>query len=107
MRRPNRSDVDADDPFLSVLDSEINTLPEVFRTPIVLCDLEGKSHQEAAQLLGVPLGTIASRLSRGRDRLRRRLARYGFAVSPAMITAAAHDSAVVPHALVVSTAHTR
>jgi RNA polymerase sigma factor (sigma-70 family) len=105
MRRPNCSDSDDVDPLLSMLDREINKLPEIFRSPVILCDLEGKSHREAAHLLGVPLGTIASRLSRGRDRLRQRLARHGCNVSQATLAAALYcDSRVIPHALVAGTA---
>jgi RNA polymerase sigma factor (sigma-70 family) len=57
-----------------VLDQEIGRLPERFRAAVVLCYLEGKSVDEAAVLLGCPRGTVASRLSRARQRLRVRLA---------------------------------
>jgi RNA polymerase sigma factor (sigma-70 family) len=94
------------EPLLAVLDSEINRLPEIFRSPIVLCDVEGRSHQEAARLLGVPIGTIASRLSRARDRLRRGLERHGCSASPAAIAAAlARDARMASHALVARTIH--
>ena len=74
--------------------------------PIVLCDPEGKSHTEAAHLLSVPLGTIASRLSRGRDRLRQRLLRRGCSGSPAMIAATlSRDNGLISPALVASTAN--
>ena len=41
-----------------VIDDELSRLPESFRMPVVLCDLEGKTQIEAAQLLGVPVGTV-------------------------------------------------
>jgi RND family efflux transporter MFP subunit len=61
-----------------VLHEEIERLPERFRAPVVLCDLEGRSHEEAARELGWPIGTVKSRQSRGRARLRARLVRRGF-----------------------------
>jgi RNA polymerase sigma factor (sigma-70 family) len=60
-----------------VIDDELSRLPESFRAPVVLCDLEGKTQKEAAQLLRVPVGTVSSRLSRGRHLLRQRLTRRG------------------------------
>ena len=53
-----------------VLDDEIARLPEKYRAPFVLCYLEGRTNEEAAAQLGCPKGTVLSRLSRGRDRLR-------------------------------------
>jgi RNA polymerase sigma factor (sigma-70 family) len=64
-----------------ILDEEIIRLPERFRAPLVLCYLEGKSVDEAATQLGCPRGTVASRLARGRERLRVRLAGRGLAVT--------------------------
>jgi RNA polymerase sigma factor (sigma-70 family) len=56
---------------------ELARLPEKYRSPIVLCYLEGLTHEQAAARLGSPVGTVRSRLSRGRDQLRRRLTRRG------------------------------
>jgi RNA polymerase sigma factor (sigma-70 family) len=61
----------------AALYEEIGRLPATFRAPIVLCALEGRSAAEAASVLGVAEGTIHSRLSRARDRLRHRLDRRG------------------------------
>ncbi len=63
---------------------EIERLPERYRAPVVLCDLEGRTHEQAARLLGWPVGTVKSRQSRGRDRLRFRLNRRGLAPSAAL-----------------------
>jgi RNA polymerase sigma factor (sigma-70 family) len=70
----------------AVLDEEVLRLPERFRLPVVLCYLQGRSNSEAAASLGIPKGTVDSRLSTARQRLRVRLLRRGFA--PAMAGAA-------------------
>ena len=62
----------------SVLDEELARLPAKYRVPLVLCYLEGLTHDEAAGQLAWPVGTVRSRLAGGRDRLRSRLARRGF-----------------------------
>ena len=52
-----------------VLHEEINRLPDRYRVPIVLCDLEGFSCEEAAGRMGRPVGTVKSWRFRGRERL--------------------------------------
>jgi HlyD family secretion protein len=64
---------------------EINRLPDKYRAPVVLCDLEGRTHQEAARALGWPIGTVKSRQSQGRRLLRDRLVRRG--LGPAVAVA--------------------
>ncbi len=63
------------DELLSILSLEIDRLPEKYRLPIVLCGLEGLTRQQAAGQLGWPPGTVATRLARGQDLLRRRMRR--------------------------------
>jgi RNA polymerase sigma factor (sigma-70 family) len=64
-----------------VLHEELGQLPEKYRVPLVLCYLEGRSHEEAAGQLGWSKGAFRGRLDRGREHLRRRLAARGVALS--------------------------
>jgi RNA polymerase sigma factor (sigma-70 family) len=68
-----------------LLHDELNRLPAKYKDPIVLCHLEGKTHEEAARLLHWPVGKLSGRLSRGRDLLRSRLKRRGLEVSPSVL----------------------
>ncbi|QDV36052.1 sigma-70 family RNA polymerase sigma factor [Tautonia plasticadhaerens] len=88
----------------SALYDEIDRLPPAFRAPVVLCGLEGRSAAEAASALGVAEGTIHSRLSRARDRLRRRLSRQGVALGlPPLPFAPRAASSGPPEALIDAT----
>ncbi|MHB1555869.1 MAG: sigma-70 family RNA polymerase sigma factor [Isosphaeraceae bacterium] len=78
----------ADDEILPILHAEIGRLPEPYRAAIVLCYFEGLTHDQAASRLGWPVGTVRSRLARGRDRLRRRLDERGLAPVSALALAA-------------------
>ncbi len=74
--RPGRG---LDPDLLEILDTELRRLPGKYRSPLVLCYLEGRTHEEAARELQWPVGTVKGRLARGRELLRERLSRRGFA----------------------------
>ncbi len=51
----------------------VEELPETFRMPVLLADLEGFSYKEIAEILDIPIGTVMSRLHRGRKAMQKRL----------------------------------
>ncbi|MFO0890843.1 MAG: sigma-70 family RNA polymerase sigma factor [Isosphaeraceae bacterium] len=67
------------------LDQELSRLPEKYRVPIILCYFKDQTHDQAAAELNWPVGTVRSRLARGRELLRSRLTRRGWAPADAML----------------------
>jgi RNA polymerase sigma factor (sigma-70 family) len=89
-----------------LLDQELNGLPENYRLPILLCDLEGKTIKEATRQLGWPQGTLAGRLARGRKLLASRLTNRGVMLSAGSLAAVLSQNAAsagVPASLTSST----
>jgi RNA polymerase sigma factor (sigma-70 family) len=89
----------------SVLDEELQGLSGRFRTPLLLCYLQGRTRDQAAQELGCSLRTLDRRLERGRELLRVRLTRRGVTMSAALLATGLSQStatAIVPATLIAS-----
>jgi RNA polymerase sigma factor (sigma-70 family) len=67
------------------LHEELGRLPEKYRAPLVLCYIEGHTHESVAGRLGWPIGTVRVRIARGRDLLRERLVRRGLTPAVALL----------------------
>ncbi len=94
-----------------VLDEEIGRLPETYRRLVVLCYLEGRTHEEAARRLRCSAGSVRGRLDRAREKLRDRLTRRGLAPAAGLTALAAGGEAasagvVVPASLLAETVAT-
>jgi RNA polymerase sigma factor (sigma-70 family) len=77
-----------------VLDEEIGRLPEKYRAAVILCYLQGKTHEQAAQELGWPRTSLTNRLARARDLLRSQLTGRGIVLSAgALVTALTEKTA--------------
>jgi RNA polymerase sigma factor (sigma-70 family) len=87
--------------------AEVDRLPAKYRDPVCLCYFEGRTHDDAATVLGWPVGSVRGRLSRARDMLRQRLMRRGVGITPvalaAALTSGSEARAGVPRPLCEST----
>jgi len=96
MPRPEPRESDWAD-VAPVLDDELTRLAEHYRAAVVLCDVQGLSRTEAAERLGIPEGTLSSRLNAARKKLADRLAKRGVTLSVGVL--AAHATAAVSEEL--------
>jgi RNA polymerase sigma factor (sigma-70 family) len=87
---------EAREELLEQLDHELNRLPDKYRVPIVLCELEGRSRKEVARLLGLPEGTLSWRLAHAKKILARRLSRYGTVAVAALLAEGAASACLTP-----------
>lgn len=87
----------------AVLDQEISGLPERYRLPIILCDLEGRLRVEVALILRCSEGTLSSRLTRGRRLLADRLKRRGLGPAVAGLTLVLTVSPALAESLILDT----
>lgn len=93
-----------EDDLHGVVREELASLPGPYRVPLELCYLRGRSHEEAADELGWPLGTLKTRLVRGRRQLRDRLDRRGVAIGLALwLLLRPRPASAVPPDLVATT----
>ena len=106
---PDERLVASDDPdraerreLRAAIDEEVGRLPALYRSVVVLCDLEGLTHREAARRLRCPVGTVKGRLPRAREILRGRLARRGIGLSAGAV-ATGIGTEVVSAGLLVET----
>jgi RNA polymerase sigma factor (sigma-70 family) len=82
---------------------EVEHLAQNLRAVVMLCYLEGLTHEQAARRLGWPVGTVRSRLARARDRLRTRLTRRGLAPDTAFLPMLSFRSSSLPEGLIDAT----
>jgi RNA polymerase sigma factor (sigma-70 family) len=103
MPRPEGSDEQLRQELRQVLDEELHRLPSRYRRLLVLCDLQGRTHLEAARELGLAPGSVSRHLARGRDLLRERLVRRGITLSAALLaTYLAGEAAAAPPAALLA-----
>jgi RNA polymerase sigma factor (sigma-70 family) len=103
---PDPADLMAWGELRRAVEEELHRLPAKYRVPLVLCCLEGKTHEQAGRELRWPKSSVTARLERARQMLHQRLGRRGFVLPATLLAAllaAEASSAAVPAALVLAT----
>jgi C-terminal peptidase prc len=107
--RADASSPPRDTEVFDLLDEELHRLPTKYRAPILLCYLQGRTSDQAAQELGWSLRSLQRRLAQGREMLRGRLARRGVSLSSALLLGVLSQGsadAALPAALIGRTTET-
>jgi RNA polymerase sigma factor (sigma-70 family) len=89
--------------LVTIIDEELQRLAEVYRLPVILCCLEGRTLEQAAEQFGWTVGSVKGRLERGRARLHQRLVRRGLTLAAVEVARSTASAAVVAR-LVAATA---
>jgi RNA polymerase sigma factor (sigma-70 family) len=90
----------------SVLDEEVARLPEKYRTPLVLCYFQGKTHEQAAKELGWPKRSLTNRVTRAREMLREQLVKRGITLTAAALATALTENSAQAKLTALLTLHT-
>ncbi|MHB1562387.1 MAG: sigma-70 family RNA polymerase sigma factor, partial [Isosphaeraceae bacterium] len=106
--RPEAVEVDSAgdverDELRRLIEDEIGRLPEKYRRPVVLCYVEGRTHEEAARRLRCTAGSLRGRLDRARRKLQERLARRGVSLAIGLGALSSLSEAAVPAPLISAT----
>ncbi|MDG3004133.1 RNA polymerase sigma factor [Paludisphaera mucosa] len=94
---------ESDHELFLILRQELDGLPDKYRAPLILCYLEGLTHEQTAEQLGWATGTVKVRLVRGRKLLRERLDRRKVALGAGLVLVWRREAGAAPPSLVEST----
>lgn len=103
LARARREEVTVTQETVLALNQAIQSLPEKYRTPLILCDIEGKTRNQAAYELGWAAGSVGSRLFRARQLLAKRLKRLGYCSASSLLGVARTNGGALSPSLMVTT----
>lgn len=107
LRHESSTDILPSHDLRSILDQELQQLPLLYRSLVILCDMQGGTFRSVARQLNLPVGTLSGRLKRGRELLAQRLQRRGIVLSTGSLALALAEyaSAQAPAFWIASTVH--